>query len=719
MFLLGSALIMMVLGVAVPAYAGGRVGQLITLLMVGPLAVLGAMVLRVPHRMPSLFWTLVPTLTVTIIVALDLLTKDASVSGQIFLCLPVLYAAYELRVVPALVVLGEVVVAIVIIQVALVPPSHVMANIGTMTMTMTVIGLLLIRSREREARLVEGLAARERHMRALVAGSSDVITLCDSTGLVRYQSAAATTVFGLTTDDVVGRRVSDLAHPEDGHRLLSALVAARAVDEHAREPVVWQLRDTGRGRRYMETMISDRLDDPDVRALVLHTREITEHLSLQAQLSHRAFHDDLTGLPNRALLRDRMHQALARLMEGAPAGDARIGVLLVDLDGFKAVNDSLGPDDGDTLLVEIAERLTRLVRVGDTLARLGGDEFVLLLESIDGPDRSVRIAERILEEMSRPVLVGGRTVTVSASIGVTVGTSGTTRSDLLRDADLAMRAAKARGGGCVVSFEPGMRSGATRHDLRLELGEAITRGDLVLHYQPVVDLDTGTMGSAEALVRWNHPTRGLLPPAEFIPVAEESGLIADLGGWVLGEAVRQAVAWDAEGTSVNIAVNLSVRQLRTGLAAKVAEVLENVGLTPDRLVLELTESMLIDDTHDGLTELTELRRMGVHLAIDDFGTGYSSLAYLGRLPIDLVKIDRSFVAGLGTGNEYNALTKGILTLGEEFGLTVIAEGIEREDQLSTLRELGCRWGQGYLFAAPAPAAELIGYRASGFQLVSG
>jgi diguanylate cyclase (GGDEF)-like protein/PAS domain S-box-containing protein len=695
-----SALLQIVFTLTVPEFSGGQVWLTLTGAAVG--AGLGVLALAVPRRLPSVFWFLVPVTGVLLVFVLDLVTRDATVSGQIYFFLPVLFAAYELRAGLAAIVLVEATVATATVQCLLDPGTGALTGTGGMAVSMAVATWLLVRSRERERRLVQGLAARERHVRALVAGSSDVIALCEPDGTVTYLSLAARTVFGHDPDDVCGRRIQDLAHPEDAAALTQALAGARGRGTPG-DPVqvTWRIRGPQGSWRDVEAVIADQLDDPDVGALVLHVRDITERLSLQAQLGFRTFHDELTGLPNRALLRDRLQRALNR--SGTAAG-CQVGLLCIDLDGFKAVNDTLGHDHGDLLLRVIADRLDTLGS-GGMVARLGGDEFAVLLPEVDGPERCATVAEQALAVIREPLEIDGRPITVSASIGFAVAHPGMSGTDLLRDADLAMYAAKARQNQAE-AFTPALRVEAmARFDLQNELRNAVRAGDLVLYYQPVVDLETGATVSVEALVRWDHPTRGLLSPLLFIPLAEESGIIQALGAWVLDEAVRQTAIWNQQGAALSVSVNLSVREVRDGLASRVAATLAEAGLSPDLLVLELTESLFLEGTPE-LEELALLRRTGVRLAIDDFGTGYSSLSYLGRLPVDILKIDRSFTSGVGAVDELTALTDGIVALGQRLGLTVLAEGIETETQLTELRRMGCRRGQGFLFSRPVPVPEL-------------
>jgi diguanylate cyclase (GGDEF)-like protein len=444
---------------------------------------------------------------------------------------------------------------------------------------------------------------------------------------------------------------------------------------------------------------------------------VAQHVSLALTdartvnaMAHQALHDGLTGLPNRALFLDRLEHALARAMRAG----GEVAVLFLDLDRFKTVNDSLGHAAGDQLLQTVAGRIAGCMRAADTAARLGGDEFAVLLEDLTSHHEAVRVAERILAALDEPIPVAGREVFVGTSIGVATGASGA--EDLLRDADVAMYRAKAQGKGRYAIFEPGMQAEVLE---RLELEGDLTRalaadggagpaGALEVFYQPIVVLATGELAGHEALVRWRHPTRGLLPPAAFVPVAEETGLIAPIGRFVLREACRQAAAWQVHGAGLTMNVNLSGRQLEDPeLVDLVTQLLRDTRLPPRSLVLEITETVLMQDTRTTIDRLRALRALGVRLALDDFGTGYSSLRYLNRFPLDVIKMAKPFVDGLGEREEDPALARAIVDLGANLGLEIVAEGIEGSAQLAQLRRLGCPLGQGYWFARPmpAPAAE--------------
>jgi diguanylate cyclase (GGDEF)-like protein/PAS domain S-box-containing protein len=434
-------------------------------------------------------------------------------------------------------------------------------------------------------------------------------------------------------------------------------------------------------------------------------QDVTDRKRAEQALAHQALHDSLTGLANRALFGDRLEHALARQVRAGTLS----AVLFIDLDDFKTVNDGLGHAEGDQLLVAVSERLAAGLRAEDTAARLGGDEFAILLEGLREPDRAEAVARRLMETLRDPFDIDGSLITISGSIGIAVAGPGSDPRELLRQADVAMYRAKSEGKNRFCVFEPGMHGEAMqRLELKAELQRAVENGEFVNYYQPLVDLETGGIVGVEALVRWRHPERGLLGPGAFMPMAEETGLVVPVGRQVLWEACRQARAWQTLRPGLAVNVNLSARQLQdAGLVEDVSGALLSAGLDPACLTLEITESVLVDDDAAAARTLARLKALRVGIALDDFGTGYSSLSHLERFPVDVLKVDKRFVDGLGEG-ETPPLTRAILGLGGMLGLKVVAEGIERPEQLAALRQLGCRWGQGYLFARPLPADEVTG-----------
>ena len=435
--------------------------------------------------------------------------------------------------------------------------------------------------------------------------------------------------------------------------------------------------------------------------------DITERKSMEAQLVHGALHDTLTGLPNRSLLEDRLAlavQALARR-------DQPLGVLFIDVDRFKIVNDSLGHDAGDALLVAIAERISAAVRPGDTVARFGGDEFVVVCEELTSAGEALGLAQRIQDAVTPPIAVDGNELVVSVSTGIALTNDpGALPGSLLRDADSAMYNAKRSGRARSVVFVDEMRDEVTgRLETETQLRRALMEGQLRVHYQPILTLGgtSSEVDAVEALVRWQHPTRGLVPPAEFVTIAEETGLIVPLGEWVLEEACRQVVAWDAQGIRLSVSVNVSGVQItQPDVVSRVAAVLDRTGVEPSRVALEMTESVLMRDAEETLSVLRALKDLGVRLHVDDFGTGYSSLSYLKRFPVDAVKVDRSFVDGLANDPEDIAIVGAIISLAHSLGIAVIAEGVETEAQLEALQAMGCELAQGFMFSRAVPAEEV-------------
>jgi diguanylate cyclase (GGDEF)-like protein/PAS domain S-box-containing protein len=550
------------------------------------------------------------------------------------------------------------------------------------------------------------LARRERHFRSLVQNGSDLILVVGRDTTIAYASPSAERVLGWPAAGLAGTSVASLIHPDDDKKLLPMLVAAEARPS-VTLPAEWRLRHADGTWRHMETLVTSQLAEAAVQGIVLNSRDITERKQFEDQLRHQALHDRLTGLPNRALLQDRLEQALA----GQARRGGCVGVLFLDLDDFKSVNDTAGHVVGDAMLEAVAIRLGTLIRPTDTVARLGGDEFAVLTEALPDPQEATKLAERLHQGLRQPLLVEGHELFAHASIGISIATApGAAAEDLLRQADVAMYVAKGEGKNRHRLFDHAMHQDVVeRMALQSELTRAVERYQLILHYQPVVALDTGRLTGVEALVRWQHPERGLVPPGSFIPLAEQTGLIVSLGRWVLQAACRQLHQWEQAGLGggLDLAVNVSVRQLKEpGFVATAAEVLDQTGLEPGRLILEITESLLMENIDGLLDVLHDLRGLGVRLAIDDFGTGYSSLAYLVKLPVQLLKIDRSFITRLDDDANNTTLVCSILKLAHDLQLQTVAEGIEQKHLAEQLHRLGCDKGQGYYFSRPLPAADL-------------
>ncbi len=563
--------------------------------------------------------------------------------------------------------------------------------------------------------LTDELRRREERFRAMVQSASDLVAVVDRKGRSLYASPSHKRLLGYTPEQLRGfDTLERIVHPDDREGVRAFF--SQAVKRGEITPAVcWRVRHSDGGWRYLETICHNLEDDPNVAGILLTSRDIGERKELEDRLLHRAFHDALTGLPNRALFSDRVEHALARhVREGG-----RVAVLFIDLDDFKTVNDSLGHAAGDQLLVEVAARLRKCLRGADTPARLGGDEFAILLEELEDPREAAGVAQRLIEGLRPPFELEGRKTFVYASIGIAMSQAGDLRSEeLLRNADLAMYIAKRRGKGRYEYFEPAMHLAALeRLDLKAELEQALERRQFVIHYQPFVDLATRRITAVEALVRWQHPERGIVPPLDFIPLAEETGLIVRIGGWVLREACRQARQWQQLHPSdppLAVGVNLSGRQLQDDeIVDDVREALGETGLPATSLILEITETVLLHDAEAANETLKALKRLGVRLAIDDFGTGYSSLSYLDSFPMDIVKIAKPFIDGIALGSDGSAVAAAMIALGGTLGLQTVAEGIEHAAQLAELRALSCDQGQGFYLARPLPPEELEGLLSAG------
>ena len=556
-------------------------------------------------------------------------------------------------------------------------------------------------------RAEEALRASEERFRSLVQNASDLICILDARGIVRYESPSHCRVLGSEPEEHVGRSLPELVHPEDRTVLENAL---RQLVEEPREIVTFEYRLLHRdgGWRALESTASNLLGQPAVAGIVLNAHDITDHKRAEEKLLHDALHDELTGLPNRALFMDRLRQSMERSRREP---ERLTAVLFLDLDRFKIVNDSLGHLVGDELLIQISGALAAALRPSDTIARVGGDEFAILLEGGRDVSDAVRVADRIHDRLSTPTNLGGHEVFITASIGIAVHTPEYERpEDLLRDADTAMYRAKTSGRACHVVFNRVMhRFVMARLQLETDLRRAVERGQLRVHYQPFVDLATDEVTGFEALVRWHHPRRGLLPPDEFLSVAEETGLIVPIGRFVLIESCRQIGELQRkhrEMGALKLTVNLSNKQFfQADLFDQIAEALATSGLDPACLGLEITEGVIIRQADSASGRFSRLKGMGVQLYLDDFGKGYSSLNYLHRFPMDVLKIDRSFVSRIEEAEGNFAIVKAIVTLAHQLGMEVVAEGIQTPEQRARLRGLGCEYGQGFYLSHPLPADE--------------
>ncbi|HEY0929559.1 MAG TPA: EAL domain-containing protein [Gemmatimonas sp.] len=583
--------------------------------------------------------------------------------------------------------------------------------IGAAALTVIAFARQFAASREAVSTLAEASARdSEARFRSLVQHSSDVIMIVDPDGTLRFASPSMSTVFGHEPSRLVGTNLVSMLHVEDQQNAVQFLdeLARTGARTGAGSPGVlkreWRLAHADGSWMTVDNVGTNLLREPVVRGLVLNSRDVTEQSMIKQQYIHQAFHDPLTDLANRSLFLYQVGHALAR---GARQSSP-VTVLFLDLDNFKTVNDSLGHAAGDRLLVDAARRLASCVRASDLIARLGGDEFAVLVEDAQTVEEVLVVASRIGTALSRPFMLSGKEVFVSSSIGIARSSRGESSDELVRNADVAMYVAKTRGKGQHVLFEQEMHDAALeRLVVEADLRRAIERDEFFLEFQPIVELDTGNIIGAEALVRWLCRERGTVPPGVFIPIAEVTGLIVPIGKWVLRRACREAQRWTRErGIAARITVNLSGRQLQdAGIVDDVRQALEETGLDPTQLVLEITESMLMQNTDVSMARLTALKALGVSLAIDDFGTGYSSLSYLQRYPIDILKIDKAFVDVIDKGGEGPVLASAIVALGDTLRMNTVAEGIETEAQRGHLLTLGCELGQGYLFSPPLDEEE--------------
>jgi diguanylate cyclase (GGDEF)-like protein/PAS domain S-box-containing protein len=574
-------------------------------------------------------------------------------------------------------------------------------NLIVMQAVLGVAGLLV--SLTLALALVAATRRQTAHFRSIVDSSTDLVIVLGEGGC-RHVSRSVTAMLGVAEGAVLGDGLTRFLHPDDRALVRSAQVSGRA------EQIVFRLVNQFGEWRHLEAHITDLRHDRGIRGVVLNARDATERVRLQDELVRQAYHDGLTGLANRSLFRDRLEQALAR---SARAGGS-VAVMILDLDGFKQVNDTLGHDAGDQLLRTVAERLNETVRATDTVARFGGDEFAVLL---DGADEAlaVGVARRALAVLAEPSAVAGRELQVAASIGIAVHREGG-GDDLVRDADVAMYAAKDAGRGRHEVFRSEMaRDPAELLGLDNDLRAALARRELGVHYQPEISLSGGHIVGVEALVRWTSPTRGPVGPDVFIPVAESSGLIAALGEHVLREACLQTAAWLRDGVvgrDFATWVNVSGKQLTMGgVPAAVERALQAAGLPARHLGLEVTEAAIVvgGPADRAPAELQQLHDAGVRIAIDDFGTGFSHLAQLRHIPVDTIKVDRSFVQGVERDAKDTAITTSVVALAHALGVIAVAEGIETEGQLAHMRAIGCDVGQGYLFSRPVPGEEMTAF----------
>lgn len=554
--------------------------------------------------------------------------------------------------------------------------------------------------------VAEALEASEGRFKALTESAMDIVTVLDADGVIRYQSPSVKHLLGYAPEAMIGVSQFDLVHRDDAEGMRDTFRELLTRGQMDRAIEFRVVRSDGEWRT-LEAIGKNCLDVPEVRGVIVNTRDITDRKNIEKRIQHLAFHDALTGLPNRSLMQDRVSQAIGR----AERSGKRFAVMFIDIDNFKNINDTLGHDVGDELLRQVAERLIDSVRTHDTIARQGGDEFIVLLDELEGHQGATRVAQKILEALRAPFQIGGADQHVSGSIGIALyPDDGRDPPTLLKNADTAMFHGKALGKNTYQFFTPQMNIVVKRRAaMESSLRAAVKNGDFTLVYQPQIDLNTGEIIAFEALVRWVSEDSGTMMPGEFIPLAEETGLINEIGEWVLREACRQAVAWRKEGyPQRRMAINLSARQLTDkGFVELLVGILAETGLDADSLELEITESQVMRQGEVSVMLLNEIAGMGVHLAVDDFGTGYSSLSYLKRLPIGKLKIDQSFVRDITVDPNDTAIVVAIISMARSLDLDIIAEGIETSGQLTLLRAKGCSVGQGFYFSVPMSADDLV------------
>ena len=582
--------------------------------------------------------------------------------------------------------------------------------------TLTLVALALLRS----TRLVKARNRQEakleqsrRFYAALAENSSDAVIVLDQEGRILNEAPNLASMLGrpgLSTVGVDATGLLRLADREGARDVLGRWWSTTGVVDDAE---VTAMQADG-SERWFGVRAANLSADPDVAGLVINLRDITDRKRAERALSHSGFHDSLTGLANRALFHDRLDHALDRTARSGLG----VAVVYLDLDGFKMINDSRGHEAGDQVLRDVAARIAAAVRTLDTVSRLGGDEFAVLIEESGRVlDEAETVAERVLQSLTAPFVVDGHQIVLSASIGIAIGDVSCTASSMMRDADVAMYKAKTTGKAQWALYEPEMRAAALdRLELDSDLHKAVDEGQLRLVYQPVIELRSSKVVGFEALIRWDHPTRGVIEPTTFIPIAESNGTMVSIGRWVLEEACRTAAKWHASfpAMKLTMAVNLSARQLAApDIVSDVAHVLVRFGLPASSLILEMTESVLVQDAETATRRLQALRALGVRLAIDDFGTGYSSLSYLRQFPIDILKIDKSFTDTITNRAHLPPIVHGLLGLAETLEMTTVAEGIEFEVQRDTLRDEDCKFGQGFLFAKPLDPVDALAMLASG------
>jgi len=540
--------------------------------------------------------------------------------------------------------------------------------------------------------------------RALVQNSADIITIHDASGITTFESPSASRILGYRPGELIGRTPFESIHPRDVARARDAF--ERVLNGEDQPPSVeFRFRRADGSWIHLEAVGTNLLEYEGIGGIVLTSRDVTLRRVAEERIQYLAHHDMLTDLPNRALMRDRLQVSLAQAQRWRYV----VAALFIDLDRFKLVNDTLGHAVGDRLLQEVARRLVHCTRDGDTVARLGGDEFMVVLPNLSHAQGAGTVAQKILQALGQPVPIGGQDVFVSASIGVSLfPADATSADDLIRSADAAMYSAK-RFGRNNCQFYTANLNAQMQERLAIEHGLRVAeqRNELHLLYQPKIDLPSRKIIGVEALVRWHHPSLGLISPDRFIPIAEETGLIVPIGEWVLRTACEKIRDWRAQGIELPVAVNLSARQFRQrNLAQTINRILSETGVPPACLEIEITESDVMENAENAIATLDELKARGINISIDDFGTGYSSLSYLKRFPLDILKIDRSFVRDIAVDSDDAAIVEAIIALARSLDIKVVAEGVESESQVTFLNRSGCDFAQGFLFSPPVRAEEI-------------
>jgi diguanylate cyclase (GGDEF)-like protein/PAS domain S-box-containing protein len=549
----------------------------------------------------------------------------------------------------------------------------------------------------------------ERKFRALLQSSHDLVFVFDMSSSVTYASPSCLQVLGYAPTTFLGPNQQEHIHHQDIEALRLAM--QNVVSEgHSPVPLLFRLRRSDESWCWVEGVATNLVEDTAVAGIVVNVHDVTDRIASEEAMRQLALHDPLTGLANRALFADRLEHAISRRQRTG----TQVAALIVDLDGFKTVNDSLGHAMGDALLIGVGQRFSQALRAHETIARLGGDEFAVLIEDLEQPEQAIVVAQRVLSALQAPITIPGRDVAIAASVGIAIAEHDEGAAErVLGQADAAMYRAKREGKGCYRVFEQSMLTAAMqRLELEQDLRAAIAADGLDVSYQPIVAVPTDTVIGFEALARWHHPQRGLIAPNEFIPVADETNLIVDVGRNVLVRACRQAAHWRAEygALELSIAVNVSQRQLaQPSFVTELSEILTATALPPTALVVEVTESVLAADTGRVVNTLEQLRGLGVRIAIDDFGTGYSSFASLAELPIDIIKIDKRFIDNVATDHQGRGFVNAIIQLASTLGLETIAEGVERPEQREALRELGGTHLQGYVYAPALTPSEAEQY----------